>query len=205
MALTKKQKAGVGAGIAAFLIGLIAVMKRAPPPLPPGDVQVTDLVIEPTDVYVGDLVTISVLVTNIGTTSGTKTEVLSGIDGTQAKSITLAPGQSERVTFTCTTATPKTYWVNVDGLSGSFVAVEVAPPPPEYGAVFGYVSDKSTGARIGNAPVIIDTTLAYSDPDGYYAFAGLHPDSTYTLRCTLSPYLRSISPKYNIKVAKRYN
>jgi len=42
----------------------------------PADFEVSDLVINPTEVYVGDPVTISVTVTNIGQTTGTVTITL---------------------------------------------------------------------------------------------------------------------------------
>lgn len=44
---------------------------------------------------------------------------------TLKKSVTLNPGESKIVTFTFTPTVAKTYYVSVDGLTGSFVAVEV--------------------------------------------------------------------------------
>jgi len=41
-----------------------------------------------------------------------------------SKTITLDPGQSAEVSFTYTPASAKTYIVTIDGLSGSFTAVE---------------------------------------------------------------------------------
>ena len=47
----------------------------------------------------------------------------------QTKSITLDPGQSGSIGFTITPNTVKTYQVNVNGLTGSFVAISL---PPEF-------------------------------------------------------------------------
>ena len=44
---------------------------------------------------------------------------------TLKKTVSLTPGESKEVTFTFTPTTAKTYMVNVDGLSGSFVAISV--------------------------------------------------------------------------------
>ena len=44
-----------------------------PPALAPADIVVSDLVISPPEVYLGEVVTISVLVRNIGQVAGTAT------------------------------------------------------------------------------------------------------------------------------------
>jgi len=43
---------------------------------------------------------------------------------TQTQQVTLTPGQSKPVSFTVTPTAEKTYYVNVDGLTGTFVAVK---------------------------------------------------------------------------------
>lgn len=47
------------------------------------------------------------------------------------KSISLNPDESKVVEFTYTPSEAKTYQVSVDGLIGSFVAIEAAPPSGE--------------------------------------------------------------------------
>jgi uncharacterized membrane protein len=90
---------------------------------PEADIRVEDLDISPSEVYVGEEVTISVEVTNYGEMSGTHTVKLSG-DFTDGQSVTLQPGESKAVSFKVTPFTAKTYEVSVNGQSGSFRAVE---------------------------------------------------------------------------------
>ena len=67
----KDKKVGIGIGIAALLAGLGAflLMKRKPP-IPPEDIVLSNLIISPGEVYVGEPVSISVVATNIGGTAG---------------------------------------------------------------------------------------------------------------------------------------
>lgn len=90
---------------------------------PEADIQVEDLVISPSEVYVGEEVTISVKVTNYGEVSGSHTVKLSG-DFSDEQSVTLQPGESKTVSFKITPSTAKTYKVLVNGQSDSFVVVE---------------------------------------------------------------------------------
>lgn len=53
-----------GAGLAAWLL------LRGKPPIPPENIVLSDLVVEPTEVYVGEPVSISMVATNIGEVAG---------------------------------------------------------------------------------------------------------------------------------------
>jgi len=64
------RTAAVVAGLAAAVTGIVLLFKKAEADLPPADVILSDLLIEPTDVYVGETVQISVTATNIGDTAG---------------------------------------------------------------------------------------------------------------------------------------
>jgi hypothetical protein len=94
------------------------------------------LSISPSAVYVGETVTISVLITNSGDADGSYMVALK-IDGEveETKEITLSAGASGEVTFTTTKDVAGIYSVEVDGLSGSFTVEEKpglpAPPPEE--------------------------------------------------------------------------
>ena len=92
-----------------------------PPPAPPA-FAITTLSISPTDVNTGELVTISILVTNTGDATGTYTAILK-IDNVvvTTKDVTLAGGASQMVTFTTSQDIVGNYVVNVDSLSGTFV------------------------------------------------------------------------------------
>lgn len=92
---------------------------------PPGaDFKVSNLVISPTEVNPGQVVTISCTVTNIGSQAGSYTVKMGG-DFVAEQSVTLQPGESKTISFEVTPAAAKTYSVSVDGLSGSFVATTV--------------------------------------------------------------------------------
>jgi len=92
------------------------------------------LSVSPSAVYVGEAVTINVLVTNSGDAAGSYAVTLK-IDGVveETKEIALDAGASEEVTFTTTKNTAGTYSVEVGGLSGSFMVEEqpeeTTPPP----------------------------------------------------------------------------
>ncbi|MBA7705025.1 hypothetical protein ES703_113849 [subsurface metagenome] len=92
----------------------------------------SNLSVSPSEVNVGESVTISVLVTNTGNLAGSY-EVTFKIDGVAVASeeVTLAAGGSETVTFTAAKDVADSYSVNVNGLTGSFTVIEeVAPAPP---------------------------------------------------------------------------
>jgi len=83
---------------------------------------VGNLVISPMEVNLGQIVTISCLVTNIGEEAGNFTVKLGG-DFMAQQTVSLQPGESKTVSFEVTPATAKTYNVSVDGQSGTFQAV----------------------------------------------------------------------------------
>ena len=60
------------------------------------------------------------------------------------QSVTLNPGQSKAVDFQFTPSRAKAYSVSVNGLAGSFNAIEAAPTT----RLFGNVTDINTGAPI---------------------------------------------------------
>jgi len=102
-------------------------------PLPaPAAFSVTDLSVKPAAVQPKEAVAITVSVANTGGTEGSYTVVLK-INGVKEaeKSVTIAAGGSQKVTFSITREEPGSYTVTIDGLSGSFtVAVPPVVPPP---------------------------------------------------------------------------
>jgi len=64
----KVAAVGVGLGLVAIIGGIALAAKK--PPVPPENIVLSDLIIEPTAVYVGEPVSISVIATNIGETAG---------------------------------------------------------------------------------------------------------------------------------------
>jgi len=92
---------------------------------PPGaEFRVSGLIISPIEVNPGQVVTISCLVTNIGSEAGDYTIILGG-DFMAERTVTLGPGESTTVSFEVTPVVAKTYSVSIDGLSGSFRATTV--------------------------------------------------------------------------------
>ncbi len=89
------------------------------------------LTISPTEVDIGEKVTITVLVANTGDLSGSYTVTLTINKVVAAtKDVTLAGGASQKVTFTTAKDAADTYAVNVDGLTGSFTVKPPPAPPP---------------------------------------------------------------------------
>ena len=109
-------------------------VKAAPPPPPPpapAAFSVTNLSVEPAQVQSNETVTITVSVANTGGTEGSYSVVLK-MDGVKEaeKSVTVAAGSSEIVTFSVTREGAGSYSVAVDGLSGSLTVVAPAPTAP---------------------------------------------------------------------------
>ena len=95
----------------------------------PAAFTTTYLVILPTEVDIGEPVTIRVLATNTGDLSGSYQVVLR-IDkvAVDTQDVTLDGGASQKLTFTTSKDVAGTYTVNVNGLTGTFTVT--APPAP---------------------------------------------------------------------------
>jgi hypothetical protein len=92
----------------------------------------TKLSISPSEVNIGETVSISVLITNTGNTADSY-EITLKINGVvqTTKNVALNAGASEEVTFTTAKDVAGNYTVDANGLSGSFTVKEApAPPPP---------------------------------------------------------------------------
>jgi len=88
------------------------------------------LSISPSEVNIGETVTISVMVTNTGDVGGSCEVTLKINDVIEAtKEVTLDAGASREVTFTTVKNVAGSYLVEVKGLKGSFTVAEKAAPP----------------------------------------------------------------------------
>jgi len=98
----------------------------------PAAFTVSDLLITPIEIDIGESMSIRVLVTNTGDLEGAY-EVSLKIDNVQiaSKEVTLIGGASKTVTFTTSKNTPGTYTISVDGLSGSFTVKAVPQVIPQ--------------------------------------------------------------------------
>ena len=90
------------------------------------------LSIQPQEVQPNEVVTISVSVANTGDAEGVYSVVLkvNGVKETE-KSVTLAAGASQNVSFSVTRGEAASYSVDVNGLTGSFTVAAPAPPAEE--------------------------------------------------------------------------
>lgn len=106
---------------------------RLPPERKIIPLTLSDLSIEPSKVYVGELVAINVQVENKGFSTVTQTITLKINGEVKAqKTITLNPGQLTTITFTTSVDKAGTYTVEIDGLKDSFVVEEKPAPPSAY-------------------------------------------------------------------------
>jgi len=100
------------------------------PPAAPAAFSVSNLSIQPAEVQPNEAVTVTFSVANTGGSEGSYSVVLKINGATEAeRSITLAAGESQDVSFSITKAEAASYNVTVEGLSGSFTVV--TPPAEE--------------------------------------------------------------------------
>jgi len=111
-----------------------AILGYLVPPAPAA-FTVSKLFISPTEVDIGQSVTISTVVTNTGGQPGTYKVVLKINGAVEAtEEVTVSAGATKKVAFTTVKGVAGSYSVDVNGLSGSFTVKKPAPPeevPPE--------------------------------------------------------------------------
>jgi len=64
------RKIAIGVGLVTAVGGIILLTAAKKPPIPPENIVLSDLLVSPSEVYVGEPVSISVVATNIGETAG---------------------------------------------------------------------------------------------------------------------------------------
>jgi len=113
------------------IIARAVVVAPAPPPPAPAAFSLSNLTVQPAEINPGEMVTITVEVANTGGTTGSYTVVLqlNGVKETE-KSVAVAAGSSEIVTFSVTREVAGSYSITVDGLNTSFTVAAPPPPPP---------------------------------------------------------------------------
>ncbi|MCL0094065.1 hypothetical protein M1O53_03685 [Dehalococcoidia bacterium] len=123
-----------GPGIVLAEVELAGIDVRARP----AEFTATDLAITPEEVYTGEEVTISVLVTNVGELAGRHQVILKIDDAVEAtQEVILEGGQSQRVSFTIVRDVAATYSVDVAGLIGTFA---VKAPPFNWLLLLGIIA-----------------------------------------------------------------
>ncbi len=107
-----------------------AIMAKLPS-LPSAEFAMSNLTISPTEVKVGEELTITVEVTNIGGREGSRLLSLWINEvSEETKEVILAPKAVKTIVFTITRDEPGSYSVEVDGLIGSFTVKEKPVPQP---------------------------------------------------------------------------
>ncbi len=109
------------------IMGMVASVPESEPEVADAVFRTSKLDIFPGEVDIGQMITISVQVTNTGNIGGTY-QVTLEIDSkvVETQEVTLAGGASDTVTFRISEDVASTYSVNIDGLSGSFVVKPLA-------------------------------------------------------------------------------
>jgi len=135
---TSKDAVGTYSVNVSGITGSFTVKEEVVPPVVPpvpATFAISNLFISPTEVDIGEEVTISVLIANTGELTGSY-EVKLKIDNVvvATKEVALAGSTTQTVTFTTAKEEAGTYTIDANGLAGSFtVKEEVVPPvvPPE--------------------------------------------------------------------------
>jgi uncharacterized membrane protein len=97
------------------------------PLTPPAKFQISNLEVTPHNAEVGEEVTVSVLISNVGGQAGSYTvPLIINQTAEDSRKVTLEKGASTIATFKVTKQTPGTYNVEVDGLVGEFTVSEAA-------------------------------------------------------------------------------
>ena len=106
----------------------------------PAAFTVSALTISPSQVSVGEEVSISVTVTNTGDLEGAY-EITLKIDGVveNAENVTLAGGEDRQVMFTISEDIEGTYNVEVGGQTGAFTVVKPTPAPTGWPLIIGII------------------------------------------------------------------
>ena len=106
-----------------------AIISPVPLPPAPAAFSLSGLSVLPAEIESGETITVSMVVANTGGEVGSYTAVLK-IDGVkeEEKTVTIAAGGSQTVSFGITREEAGSYTVTVDGLNGSFTVV-VQPTP----------------------------------------------------------------------------
>ncbi|MEM4619284.1 MAG: CARDB domain-containing protein [Desulfurococcaceae archaeon] len=98
-------------------------------PLKPAEFRITSLSISPSEVKPGEVVKITINITNVGEETGSYTVKLK-VDGAivDSKTITLSGGESKIVIFEVTRNVVGTYEIEVNGQRGTFTVKEAVTP-----------------------------------------------------------------------------
>lgn len=130
------------------------------------DIRLINLIIQEPVVFVDRENIITVYASNFGTAHGTKLVTLTADGIISQQSVTLLAGETKLLSFTVIPRVAKIYYVEVDGLSGSFIAQsEIYVMPPE---------TPTADIRLSNLTVqypVLSTERRWTEfPDGTFGY-----------------------------------
>lgn len=168
----------------------------------PAEFRVTNLIINSAEARVGETISTSVNMTNIGEGAGSYTVNLT-INGTieQSKTIVLEGGASTTVEFKVVKEKAGSYAVKIDGLTGTFKII-VPPTPP---SVTVAISDKidETGTILEDIKVVSsDGMVTLIIPKGTKAVDG---EGKPLKSVTIEPVEPPIAPVKGLRIEFAYN
>jgi hypothetical protein len=116
--------------LVAFAAAGYYYVQSLPPPKKAAEYQVTNLSINPPEAGIGQLITISVNVTNVGERGGNYSAslVINGMPR-ENKTVQLFGGASQIIEFTVQEDIAGSYSLCLAGLNGTFTVSNLAPPP----------------------------------------------------------------------------
>jgi hypothetical protein len=118
--------------IVALATGGYYYFQSLPPPPKKAEFQVNNLIVEPPEAGVGQPITISINVTNVGEQTGNYSATLAINDVVkETKTVQLLGNESKTVEFIVTESSEGSHSVKIGGLNGTFT-ISAAPPPSSF-------------------------------------------------------------------------
>jgi hypothetical protein len=155
----RKKKSHLGLIIIGIFVVLCLVGVGILVALPKVEIQVSNLVVEPEEVLVGDPVVVSADVRNTGGKAGDYQATLT-VNGAvqETRNLEVAAESTQSVSFTVTPTSPGEYAIDLGGLTGSFVAQEGFLPSLYRGDSWTYKVERGGEESEVNYKVLGKTT-----------------------------------------------
>jgi hypothetical protein len=146
-----------------------------PPPPRPAEFQITNLTIDRPEAGVGEVVRISVKLSNVGEDAGSHSVNLTINDVVrETKTLQLSGGENTTVEFTVTETSEGSYSVKIGSLTGTYkiVATPPSPPPPKPATFTTYNLDIKPYEAWVDEPITISITVRnVGDERGSYSLS----------------------------------
>lgn len=155
----RKKKGHLGLIIIGILVVLCLIASGIWVALPKVEIRVSNLVVEPEEVLVGDSVLVSADVTNTGGKAGDYQATLT-VNGAvqETRNLQVLAESVQNISFTVTPTSPGEYLIDLAGLTGSFVAQEGILPSLYRGDSWTYKVEKGAEESEISYKVLGETT-----------------------------------------------